>query len=204
MADVSIVCLSLEDIPHVRDTIVRIYGEAFSAAPYNRNDLHIDQFGWTLDQHARRAGFRLFVAREEADGAIVGFVYGHTGKRGQWWHDTVTGGMSRAMADRWLSDYMEFVELAVLPSEQGRGIGGLLHDAVLEGIPYRTAALSTIDVETNALHLYYKRGWVDLLRDFRFPGVADPYRIMGKELHTRPEPAREPRGWLDRLKGQRR
>jgi hypothetical protein len=93
--------------------------------------------------------------------------------------------LPRDAADRWLSDSFEFVELAVLPDAQGNGYGGLLHDALLAGLSHRVSVLSTLQEETDALHLYYKRGWVDLLQHFVFPVGAQPYRIMGIDLAAR-------------------
>jgi hypothetical protein len=63
-------------------------------------------------------------------------------------------------------------------------LGGRLHDALLAGCEQRTAALSTIRLQTPAYHLYRRRGWRTLGEDIHFPGVATPYRVMGLELAT--------------------
>lgn len=72
---------------------------------------------------------------------------------------------------------LEFVELAVLPSHQGRGIGGQLHDTLLAGLPHQRALLATADdATTAAVHLYTKRGWQRL-------GKQSPSeQVMGKIL----------------------
>ncbi len=47
-----------------------------------------DYVGWRValwDRHAARAGFRLARARD--GDRLVGFAYGYTGDRGQWWTD---------------------------------------------------------------------------------------------------------------------
>jgi ribosomal protein S18 acetylase RimI-like enzyme len=92
--------------------------------------------------------------------------------------------MSPDQIKRWLSDYFEFVELAVHPDVQGQGTGGQLHDRLLAGLPHATAALSTRQAETRALALYRRRGWVTLLENFHFPGNLDRWLIMGKDLHS--------------------
>jgi len=84
--------------------------------------------------------------------------------------------------DTWLMDCFAFAELAVIPSARGQGLGGQLHDALLRGLPYRTAMLSTLSAETPALRLYRRRGWVMLLDDFVFPGGTHPYAVMGLDL----------------------
>jgi hypothetical protein len=50
---------------------------------------------------------------------------------------------------------------------------------------YSTAVLSTYPGDTNAMHLYRKRGWVPLLQDFYFPGRTRPMVIMGLDLEAR-------------------
>ncbi len=79
----------------------------------------------------------------------------------------------------WLPGYFEIVEPAVTPAAQGRGIDGRLHDALLVGLPHRTALLSTHQSETPALRLYRKRGWMPLLEGIVFPGGDMPFVIMG-------------------------
>jgi GNAT superfamily N-acetyltransferase len=82
----------------------------------------------------------------------------------------------------WLMDCFAFAELAVIPSAQGRGIGGQLHDTLLGGLPHRTAVLSAFQGETPAMRFYRWRGWVTLLRNFAPPGSVHPYVVMGLQL----------------------
>jgi GNAT superfamily N-acetyltransferase len=182
---VEIVQLSARELLAVQSRIVGIYAAAFAEPPYLRGEGEARQFGDTLGRHAQRRDFRSFVALDRADGRLLGFVYGYTSEAGQWWHDIVAGAMTREQVGRWLTDAYEFVELAVLPEEQKHGFGGRLHDAVLEGLPHRVSVLSTLQTETDALHLYYKRGWVDLVQNLVFPAGGQPYRIMGIDLAAR-------------------
>ena len=163
--------------------MVAVYQAAFAAAPYYETLGDVLTFEGRLPFHARWKGFRCVVARCSAGERIVGFAYGYTTQVDTWWHAQVVTQLSLRQQAEWLSDCFEFVELGVDPAFQGRGIGGRLHDALLSGLPHRTAVLSTPQQQTNALHLYQKRGWVDLLQNFRFAGVAMPYRIMGKKLN---------------------
>jgi ribosomal protein S18 acetylase RimI-like enzyme len=179
---IEITCLTQPDLAPIKDQIVRVYGTAFAAPPYRRTDGHARQFAHSLEYHAVRPGFRMVVARDGADGPVVGFTYGYTGAPGQWWHDTVAAAMSRQAAARWLGDYFELVERAVDPPAQGHHTGSRLHDTLLDGLPHRTAALSTMDTETTALHLYERRGWIALVPSMYFPNVAEPYRILGLDL----------------------
>lgn len=165
--------------------IVRVYAAAFSQPPYLRGEPEALTFADVFSRQCSRAGFRCIVAREGPDGALVGFAYGFTSQPGQWWHDQVTLHLSDDQRERWLSDAFELTELAVLPSRQGQGIGGQLHDRVLLGLPHRTAVLSTMQVETPAMVLYRKRRWQVLLTNFLFSGAVRLYVILGKDLSPR-------------------
>ncbi len=135
----------------------------------------------SLVSHSRRGGFRLFVARDEA-GQLVGFSYGYQGRPGQWWHDFVSRLLSPEGQAEWLGNCFQFVELAVLPAYQGQDIGGRLHDALLAGVPYRTAVLSTYAGENRAMRLYQKRGWKRLANDLTLPGSTVPMVVLGLAL----------------------
>lgn len=167
-----------------REQLVRIYQEAFAPPPYNRSEIEVINFTYSLERHLQRENFRLATAREEAGGELVGFAYGYTSSPGQWWRDNVEQALGPLEIDRWLKHAFELVEFAVLPEKQGQGIGSRLHDALLEGLPHRTALLSTLEAETPALGMYLRRGWVTLLRYFAFPNVGRPYRIMGLDLEA--------------------
>ncbi len=174
--------LSGEELEALKDQVVAVYAAAFAGEPYNRTTEVVIDFADTLPRHARRDSFRLIAARDDGTGRIVGFDYGYTAMPGQWWYDVVASVMGSEQRGRWLKDAFELTELAVLPDYQGHGIGGRLHDQLLEGLPFATAVLSTIRMETPAFHLYHKRGWVTLLDQIMFPNVRKPYRIMGLDL----------------------
>ena len=166
------------------DQMADVYADAFAQAPYFESLGDLLVFSGRLPFHARWQGFKCVIARSETDhDRIIGFGYGVASQLDTWWHDQVAVKMSRDMADEWLSDCFEFVELAVYPAYQGLGIGGKLHNALLSGVRQRTAVLSTPQVETNALYLYRKRGWIPLLENFNFPGFDMNYCIMGLQLN---------------------
>jgi len=100
--------------------------------------------------------------------------------------DHVARALAGVESDRWLPGHFEFVELAVDPAFQRRGVGGCLHDLLIAGRTEGRALLSTIDQPTPALVLYERRGWVTLRRNFHFAGGDKPYRIMGLRFGAPP------------------
>ncbi|MDQ3751905.1 MAG: GNAT family N-acetyltransferase [Actinomycetota bacterium] len=181
--ETAIVDLAPEGFVAARREIAEVYRRAFADHQYPYPDREVVRFRNVLNRHAERSGFRCKIAQD--DRGLVGVAYGYTGSGGQWWHDVVAAALPSDEAERWLGDCFEVVELHLMPEAQGRGVGGRLHDELLGGLPHSTAALSTLDAETRALHLYKKRGWVPLLTDFAFPGGAKPFVIMGLDLTTR-------------------
>ena len=181
---VKIISLSAETAKPYFDQMVDIYQSAFTVPPYSDDLGDVLTFSGRLPYHARWKGFRCVAAFDQAvePFPLVGFAYGFTSQPDHWWRELVSGKMSQAMVQDWLEDCFEFVELAVTPAYQRRQIGGGLHDALLAGLNYRTAVLSTLQEETNALHLYRKRGWINLLENFKFPGIERTYLIMGLRL----------------------
>jgi len=170
-------------------TLQRQLGEVYQAAfNIKKKREGAEKLIEMLEMHQPREGLRCVIAQDDVDQRIVGFAYGYTSRPGYWWFDTVSRSLSRHAIEIWFKDAFEIVELAVHPEWQGQGIGGRVHDALLDDLPpdtYSTALLSTDTGETNAMHLYRKRGWVPLLEDFLFPGAPRPMVIMGLDLEAR-------------------
>jgi GNAT superfamily N-acetyltransferase len=131
-------------------------------------------------EHVQRDGFRAAAA---FDGRVlVGFTYGYNGARGQWWHDQVARRLSAEDRKRWLDGAFELVELHLRPDHQGQGLGGRLHDLLLEDVRRPTAVLSTPAREGRAMQLYRARGWVILAEGKLFEGVDEDFRVLGLRL----------------------
>jgi len=170
----------------LKDSIVAAYLAAFSLPPYSKTFAEAQDFAFRFPRHVAREDFRCLVAQEARNSPVLGFAYGYACREGQWWRDQVYPALQPAARAEWLSDALEFVELAVVPEAQGRGLGRKLHNSLLEGVPHRTAVLSTLQAETTGLILYRQHGWITLLEKFRFPGVIQPYLILGKHLNPAP------------------
>jgi GNAT superfamily N-acetyltransferase len=179
--------LELLDAAQARPLIgemVDIYQAVFSQPPFYETLPDFLNFNGRISYHSRQPGFRCVIARSLPDPALLGFVYGCPGERGSWFSQLAAHHLTGEQMEEFFSDYFEFAELAVLPAWQRQGLGGRLHDAVLEGLPNRTAVLSTPDMQTNALQLYRKRGWQHLAGGIALPGTGIKYQIMARRLPT--------------------
>ncbi len=133
-----------------------------------------------LPRHVVREGFRFLGAF--ADRRLAGFVYGYRGGAGQWWHDRVAAALGPDGTERWLPPgHFEFTELHVRAAFRRRGIGGSLHDALLDGLEAPTAVLSTQTDNEPAIALYLGRGWQVIVPYLDF-GSGRPFLIMGRDL----------------------
>jgi len=126
------------------------------------------------DRHCRRDGYRL--ARAYDDERLVGFAYGYTGQRGQWWTDNAERVLDQEIAARWLGNHFEIVDLAVHPSSRRRGLGRQLVRSLTRGLPHeRLLLMATADESDPARRLYRSEGWCVL-----GPGIGDSTVILGK------------------------
>ncbi|WP_173076081.1 GNAT family N-acetyltransferase [Phytohabitans rumicis] len=168
-----------DDLTRRLDDVVAVYGEAMGY----RAELLEARRGY-IATHARRPGFRA-VATLTRDGHLAGFGYGYTSAGGQWWHDQVRGALSEESRKTWLTDCFEVVELHVRPPAQGHGVGARQLRALLRMASGATTLLSTPEANeqaSRAWRLYRRFEFVDVLRDFRFPGDERAFAVLGRQL----------------------
>ena len=154
-------------------------------------DIYAEAMGYPADTvesrrgfvaaHTRRPGFRA-VATLDAEGSPIGFGYGYDSAPGQWWHEQVRAGLEPSTYRAWMADCFEVVELHVQPTAQGHGLGYSQLLLLLDDVPRRTVVLSTPEGESRAWRLYRRTGFVDVLRDYAFPGDNRPFAILGRSL----------------------
>ena len=168
-----------DDLLRRLDDVVSVYGEAMGY----RAELLQTRRGY-IAAHVRRPGFRA-IATLTNDGRLAGFGYGYTSTPGQWWHDQVRSALDTADRKAWLADCFEVVELHVRPAAQGHGIGSRQLRTLLGMAAGATTLLSTPEadeVQSRAWRLYRSFGFVDVLRDFIFPGDERAFAVLGREL----------------------
>ena len=134
-----------------------------------------------LATHLERDGLAAVGAVDD-DGTLVGIAYGYRGAPGQWWHDQVRAALDEDAARRWLDGSFEVCEFHVRPAHQGTGLGRALLTALLARTDAPTAVLTTPDLDTRARRFYATAGWVDLVRDLRFPGDPRTFAVLGLPL----------------------
>jgi ribosomal protein S18 acetylase RimI-like enzyme len=164
------------------DGLVAVYARTFGAPGYDESPGATERFRTEqLPRHVDRDGFRCALARR--GGRVVGFAYGYTGHRGQWWSDYVASHAPEEVVRDWIGGHFEFVELAVEPVEQGRGVGSALHDALLAGLPHERALLTTYRDDRPAPRLYRRKGWRRLVDGL--DQHNDLYgRVLGEPIST--------------------
>ena len=165
--DVRITVHDAEAAQAFRDPVLEVWTVAFG--PVADEDDWRSRF-W--EQHRGRDGFRLATA--EQAGVLAGFAWGYTGERGQWWADRVAAALGE-QAEGWVGGHWEFVELAVRPEHRRRGLGGLLHDALLDGLGHERALLQT-DPDGAGHSLYRRHGWQVI------GSLPERKAVMGKHL----------------------
>ncbi|GAB3464074.1 GNAT family N-acetyltransferase [Actinophytocola sediminis] len=142
--------------------------------------------------HMLRADWRCVAAFDPGD-KMVGVAYGYRGATGQWWHEQVRRGVIERsgvdLANRWLDDYFELTEVHVHPGAQGRGVGGDLLRQLLAAVPASKVLLSTPEGPSRAWRLYYRMGFSDVLRNYRFTGDPRPFGVLGRTLPLGDRPA---------------
>jgi GNAT superfamily N-acetyltransferase len=173
----ALVAWDREQLSARTDDVLEVYADAMEVsrmAARSRRSV--------IGAHLDRDGL-LATAALDGD-RLIGIAYGYRGAPGQWWHDHVRAAMGREMASTWLQDAFEVCELHVRPPFHGTGVGRELITRLLAATPAATAVLTTPDSETRARAFYRAGGWVDLVRDLRFPGDPRSFAVLGLRLAT--------------------
>lgn len=108
-----------------------VYAEVYAEAPYFEGEAEVADFARSWPSRIGAPGFRLVIA--EADGQPVGFSFGHElTEATRWW----SGAVEPLEVDttEWRGRTFAVIELAVLTGHRRQGLGGRLHEALLEDV----------------------------------------------------------------------
>ena len=158
-----------------------IYLAALAQPPFGEGDVQADAFAAELADEVEEAGFRCCAAL--AGGEPVGFAYGcpaFTGEPEDAWTRELVESVGAEVAEAWIRAQFAFIWTAVRPEWQGHGLGGRLHDALLDTATQPRAWLVTYPFDCSAVRLYRSRGWVELGRGQLGMGSAERV-VMGLE-----------------------
>ncbi len=173
--DARIVALTPSEFIVHADEAMRIYAKAMGYSSQTGVQRAI-----TARRHTANDGFACRVA-VAADGKLLGFGYGYTTQVGQWWHDLVRRAL-REDDRHWMINAFELSEMHVLPAAQGIGLGYRILSTLGGDLAHDAMLLSTPDTDTRAFRLYRRMGFVDLARNYLFPGDVRPFAVLGARL----------------------
>src|SRR5579875_130848 len=175
-----------------------VYRSAFGAPEYGETDDDFRRFAnEQLPTHVRRPGFRLAVAFARSKD-VVGFAYGYTGQRGQWWSEHVAELAPAEIVCEWLGEHFEFVELTVAESAQRQGVGQHLHDVLLTNLPHARALLTTHSRDLPAPRLYRRSGWEVLVDPLDTHSSLYGLRLPYNPPHVQADRCRSSEQWRRR------
>ncbi len=174
---IEITPLLKEEILSRQPEIGRLYTEGFSMPEGAGRD-----FIKALVGYLNRPGFRFIAAQEAATRSLIGFALGSTGLPGQSWREFLAEKVDPELKEKWLDNYFEFIEFAVLAPYRKQGTGEKLHNTLLSGLAHSKAILTVREQNRVAQDFYTKRGWQTLHQGLMLPSGRGPYRIMGLRI----------------------
>jgi ribosomal protein S18 acetylase RimI-like enzyme len=180
MAVEEIIIRRAADLTSHIDGMVDVYDRAFREPPYNHNAIAADGFRGVLPTHLTYPDFEAILLYEA--GRLIGFVYGHTNRPGQWWYRQIAPSLPASIRETVFDDAWVIVELAVDPDGRRRGLGRRLLETTMAGKLNRWAVLTTMDANSAAVQLYDQAGFQPLLRQFVFPEGLGRWLVLAREL----------------------
>jgi GNAT superfamily N-acetyltransferase len=167
------------------ELVLPVYAEVYSEPPYLEGPAEVDDFARSWPARVAAPGFRLVTAA--ADGRLVGFAFGHELTAGtRWWSGALEP--LEVGTDERPGRTFAVIELAVVAGHRRRGIGGRLHEQLLEGVGTERVTLAVRpEPEVEHARAAYRR-W-----GYRKVGQVQPapglpiYDVMVAELGSPPQ-----------------
>ncbi len=132
-----------------------------------------------FDEFLALEDFLGLVAVDTEQERVVGMSFGVAARPQDWWTRTVArrvGAAHPALQEAWI-----LTQLNVLREWRGRGIGGRLHDEIIQKQPYPRLLLSTQVHNHAAQRFYQQHDWTYLHSGFAFFKGDIAYAIMRRD-----------------------
>ncbi len=161
-------------------SVAALYCKTFIGDTYTSQDF--ESAVENINKHTCYNGFKGFMAKDKS-GTLLGFTYGYTSLPGQFYREKLAVQLTYQQEIEWLNDCFEFVELVVETKVKRMGIGGKLHDRLLNEIDHDTSVLTTSAENKPAINLYISKGWAVIKENAVVISMDDVQVIMGKGIY---------------------
>jgi len=165
MTDVELTHLDGVKTLEILDEIQTVYHAAFP-------DYDLGDHRWRTTRQAQSPGFRTIIARREE--MLVGFVYGLPLSVGTGWWNGLEPKMPAGFVEENGSRTLAVIDLAVLPSERGKGLGRRLMSELLSSGPQERATLASAPHAVENHQMYERWGWHKVGQVPGSPGTTQP------------------------------
>lgn len=145
----------------IASQVAEVYGSAFSVFHDSPSAQEVRAFAHeTLPRQVDRDGFCFIAALD--DDALVGFIYGFHGRRGEPWEEWIHKRVPATVYGEWFDNQFDLTEFCVHADRHGEGIGSRLYEALRAEVSetgYERAVLTTRRIDNPARRFYLNRGW---------------------------------------------
>jgi GNAT superfamily N-acetyltransferase len=167
---------------NLRDAVADVYYRAYSLPPYFENQADVGLLKAKWPALISKPKFRLVIARAQEREGLMGFAYGWRSTEGDDLRAVFLEKLGPAELSLWTADSFEIADFAILPEEQGKGVGKELYSAFFKGIEEKRGVLKTHCSDSIEVQMYRRRGWATLIEQFVWGPKNLPYTAMGIQL----------------------
>ncbi len=156
-ADVALAHHQAEAVPPLLDDICAVYAGAYGQVPGEDSAKKVAAFRDRATKALGRHGYELVTAHTR--GSLAGFAFGYAlPSATHWWDDLSPEPSPEFLREDGTRTFV-LAEIEVGKRWQGSGVGGSLHDEILNGRKEQRATLATGPGADAARAIYERWGW---------------------------------------------